>query len=193
MHNTSGDTQPSPLRPSRHTWFWRSCGGGYLVATLCVLLVGRGTALAWTLTVAAIADIGIPLLVLSLLVLGFADVHQKRRWIVLAKRGIVLSVCVLALGLPLWASNSVAQYDITIAKQFCDALLPELRRVYAETGRYPEDIGELSAYTTPPWLLRHQAALSFRWCAFQFHDTRSSVICEMGIHGYATGLAIPCR
>ncbi len=168
MHNTSGKTPASPLRSSRSPWFWRSCGGGYLVAALGMLLVGRGTLFAWLLTVSAMVYIGLPLLVLSLLVLGLAAYRRKQRWIVSAKRGIVLSVCVFALGLPLWASHYVARYDVTTAKQFCDTLLPELRRVYAETGRYPEDIVELSGCTAPPRLLRTQAVYHADGAHFSF-------------------------
>lgn len=134
--------------------FVQGCLGLYLVTALLIFVRGRGTVTTFPLVSTIILVLGGPLLLASLVFLAVARHYQKASWRLYATRGIILSLCLWALMIPLWGAGRMIQSDVARAKTFCETLLPELHTMQTQTGVYPADLSKLDAYTNPPRIMR---------------------------------------
>jgi len=122
------------------------------VLNAILIVWGRGSFLAAVISLGASFWIGLPLLVLSGVVFSIAARKNSTRFMTISGSGIVAALIILSTILTIPIGGTIVEHDVSKAKAFCEALVPEMEDIRDQTGAYPRDISVVLDGLRPPRL-----------------------------------------
>jgi hypothetical protein len=82
-----------------------------------------------------------------------AMLRAKEESISSANNALVIGFSLCSVGLAIPIAVGFHEYDLHLAKKYCEDLMPRLEEYRRQHGRYPEEITELGELDTPPSLV----------------------------------------